>query len=189
MCKYCLMYFPKHWHSPHNHSTITHKNINTNFPISGEPVESQASLICPKFFFFFFATPAAYLHQLMATSSSTASQATARGFFTPVPQRGLLKHPFFLCCFLGPHLWHMDMDVPRLAAESKLQPPTYATAIAIQMPSCVFELHHSLPQRRILNPLREARDRTRIFVDTSWARYCWATTGTSLKHLFFSFFF
>ena len=32
----------------------------------------------------------------------------------------------------------------------------------------------------ILNPLIEARDPTRILMDTSWFRYCWATTGTPI---------
>ena len=45
-------------------------------------------------------------------------------------------------------------------------------------PSC--ELYHSSWQPQILNPLREARDQTQDFIDTSWVRYCWATTGNAL---------
>ena len=40
---------------------------------------------------------------------------------------------------------------------------------------------HLLPtplQRWILNSLSKARDRTRIIMDTSHVRYCWATAGT-----------
>ena len=56
--------------------------------------------------------------------------------------------------FLGPHLQHME--VPRLGAESELQLLVYTTA----MPdlSRVCDLHHCSRQRRILNPLNEARD-------------------------------
>ena len=45
-------------------------------------------------------------------------------------------------------------------------------------PSCVCNLHHSLWQCWILNPLSEARDRTCIFMDTSQIHYRWTTTGT-----------
>ena len=44
--------------------------------------------------------------------------------------------------------------------------------------SCIFHLHHSSQQHWILNPVSEARDRTRILMDTSWFCYHWATTGT-----------
>ena len=37
---------------------------------------------------------------------------------------------FVLFAFLGPHLWHME--VPRLGIQSKLQPPAYTTATAMQ---------------------------------------------------------
>ena len=59
------------------------------------------------------------------------------------------------------------MEVPRLGFESELQLPAYATAIATQDPSHVFDLHHSSWQRRILNPLSEARDWTLNLMDTS----------------------
>ena len=36
----------------------------------------------------------------------------------------------FLFCFLGLHLWHME--VPRLGTESELQLQAYATATAMQ---------------------------------------------------------
>ena len=64
---------------------------------------------------------------------------------------------FFL--FLGPHLWHMEL--PRLGVEPELQLPTYPTATATQDPSHICDLHNSSWQRRILNPLSKARDRTR----------------------------
>ena len=40
-----------------------------------------------------------------------------------------------------------------------------ATATATLDPSRICDLHRSLRQRRILNPLREARDQTRILTD------------------------
>ena len=39
---------------------------------------------------------------------------------------------------------------------------SYTTATAMPDPSCVCDLHHSSRQCWILNPLSEARDRTRI---------------------------
>ena len=34
---------------------------------------------------------------------------------------------------------------------------------------------------RSFNPVSEARDQTHILMDTSWARYCWAAMGTSMR--------
>ena len=51
--------------------------------------------------------------------------------------------------------------------ESELQLLAYAIATAIPDPSCVYNIHHSSQQHRILNPLSEARDRTHILMDTS----------------------
>ena len=73
---------------------------------------------------------------------------------------------FYFSCFLGPHPRHME--VPRLGVESELHLPAYTTATATQDPNCIFDLHHSSRQHRILNPLSEARGRTRILTDTSW---------------------
>ena len=66
--------------------------------------------------------------------------------------------PFFLFFFLGLHSWHME--VPRLGVESELLLLAYARTIAMWDLSHVCDLHHSLQQCRILNPLNEARDRT-----------------------------
>ena len=59
------------------------------------------------------------------------------------------------------------MEVPRLGVKSQLQLLTYTTAIATWDPSRICDLHHSLWQHQILNPLSEARDQTRILMDTS----------------------
>ena len=47
--------------------------------------------------------------------------------------------------------------------------------------SHVCDLHHSSRQRRILNPLSEARDRIHILMDTSWVRYLLSHDGNSAK--------
>ena len=59
------------------------------------------------------------------------------------------------------------MEVPRLEVELELQLPAYTTAMATWDLNQVFELHLNSRQRWILNPLNEARDGTRILMDTS----------------------
>ena len=59
------------------------------------------------------------------------------------------------------------MWVIRLGFASQLQPLVYTTATAMQDPSRVCDLHHSSQKRWILNPLSEARDRTRVLMGTS----------------------
>ena len=59
------------------------------------------------------------------------------------------------------------MEVPRLGVKLELLLPACATATATPDLSHICNLHHSSQQRRILNPLSEARDRTCILMDTS----------------------
>jgi len=54
------------------------------------------------------------------------------------------------------------MDVPRLRVELELQLLADTTATAMPGPSYICELHHSLQQHWILNPLRKARGRIHI---------------------------
>ena len=77
---------------------------------------------------------------------------------------------FFSFFFLGPHPQHTE--VPRLGVESDLQLLAYATATATPDPNLVCDLHGSLRQRSILNPLSKAGDRTQVLVDTSGVHYC-----------------
>ena len=65
------------------------------------------------------------------------------------------------------------MEVPRLGIELELQLPasTTATATATGDPDCVCDLPRSSGQRRVLNPLSEARDRACVLKDASWLRY------------------
>ena len=60
------------------------------------------------------------------------------------------------------------MEIPRLGVKLKPQLLAYATATATLDPSRIFNLDlcHRLQQHWILNPLNEARDRTRILMDT-----------------------
>ena len=55
----------------------------------------------------------------------------------------------FLNAFFRAALQHME--VPRLTVELELQLPGYATATAMQDPSCVSALQHSSQQCRILS--------------------------------------
>ena len=66
---------------------------------------------------------------------------------------------FFLKIFLGLYfLGHTE--VPRLGVEWELQLPAYTTVTAKWDLSHVCVLYHSSRQRRILNSLSKARDRT-----------------------------
>ena len=93
---------------------------------------------------------------------------------------------FFFFCFLGLHLWHIE--VPRLGVESELQlwasTTATATATAVQDPSHTCDLHHSSLQHQIPYPLSEGGDRTHIFMDTSWICFHCTTTGTPLCSFF-----
>ena len=72
----------------------------------------------------------------------------------------ILPPPFFFRA----HLWHMD--VPGLGVEPELQLPAYATATATLDLGRICDLHCSLSQSQILNPLGKARDGICILMDT-----------------------
>ena len=59
------------------------------------------------------------------------------------------------------------MEVPRPWTESELQLPAYTIATASCGLSHICKLHHSSQLCWILNPLSEARDGTRILMDSS----------------------
>jgi len=50
------------------------------------------------------------------------------------------------------------MEIPGLGVESELQLPAYTTVTATSDQSHICDLHHSLWQRWVLNPLSEAKD-------------------------------
>ena len=74
-------------------------------------------------------------------------------------------HSHFLSFFGG-----RDMEVSRLGVKLDLQLLAYttATATATRDLSHICNLHHSSQQHQILNPPREAGDRTRNPMVPSW---------------------
>ena len=95
------------------------------------------------------------------------------GFRNVCRKLPLLNSKYNCFFFLGLYPWHVE--VPGLGVKSELQPMAYTTAMAMPDPSHICDLHCGLLQRWILSPLNEARDRTHILMDTSWAREPWAT--------------
>ena len=71
----------------------------------------------------------------------------------------------YLFLFLGPHLQHMA--APRLGVEWELQLLAYAASATSDL-TRICDLHHSVGQQQIFNPLIEAWDHTCILTDTSW---------------------
>ena len=70
------------------------------------------------------------------------------------------------------------MEAPRLGIELELQLPAYTTAIAVRDLSQLCDLHHSSWQLQILDPLSEARERTRNLMVPSRVCFHCATSGT-----------
>ena len=66
------------------------------------------------------------------------------------------------------------MEVPGLWVELELQLLAYVAATTMPDLSCVFNLHRSSWQHRILKPLSEAKDQTLVLRDTS--RVCYRCT-------------
>ena len=112
-----------------------------------------------------FLTTVCYQNQEMDGSSTLLTKPQNLSHFA-----SLRMHSFLILIFglLGLH--PQQMEVPRLGAKSELQLPAYTTATTPPDPSHVCDLHHNSWQRQILNLLSEARDRTRILMDTSWIR-------------------
>ena len=71
------------------------------------------------------------------------------------------------------------MEVPRLRVELELQLPTYTTAteLGIQASSATYTTAHG-NTRSLTHSLSEARDQTRILMDTSLIRFCCTMMGT-----------
>ena len=67
---------------------------------------------------------------------------------------------------------------------SELQLSAYTTAATTSDLSHTRNLHHSSWQHQILNPLREARDRTRNLLVPSQICFCCAMTGTPGSRFF-----
>ena len=89
--------------------------------------------------------------------------------YTYIPWGGtrtLFYHCTFVSFpFLGPHL--QCMEVSRIAVVLEQQLLAYTTAMTTPDLSRICDLHHSLKQCWILNPLNRARDQICILMDTS----------------------
>ena len=82
----------------------------------------------------------------------------------------LVSGIYLLFIYLGLHLW--QMEVPRLGVKLELQLPAYAIATATPDLSLICNLHHSLWQCWILNPLSGAGDWTLILTDIVSFCFC-----------------
>ena len=82
---------------------------------------------------------------------------------------------FIFFAFVGLHQGHME--VPRLRVKSERQLPACTTATARWDLSHVCDLHQSSWQRRILDTLSKARDRTSILAVAGWVQFLCATMG------------
>ena len=69
---------------------------------------------------------------------------------------------YYYYCFLGPQSWHMEVR-----GRIQVQLPADTTGEATWDPSHICGLHYSSWQCRILNSLREGRDRTHNLMDSS----------------------
>ena len=94
--------------------------------------------------------------------SGLSTPSTTSHFWVYEPFAGLTFFLFF--SFFWLHLQHME--VPRLGVKLELQLLAYTPTTAMWDLSCVWDLHHSSRQCRILNPLSKARDRTCILMGT-----------------------
>ena len=64
------------------------------------------------------------------------------------------------------------MEVPRLGVELELQLQAYTPATATPDLSRICGLYPSSQQHRILDPLSEAREGTRVLMDASQICFC-----------------
>ena len=148
---------------------------------SHRPQEAKHSLSSSMFrshLFFILSAISLSSWPLLAKNFTRYSSQDTRPERANQPGRGLTRNVSFFLLFLGLHLKYME--APRLGVESEMWPPAYTTATAMQDPSLICHLHHSSRQRRILNPLSEARDRTCKLMIPSQIRFHRATTGTPL---------
>ena len=82
----------------------------------------------------------------------------------------LPKFRYFILLYFLPFRAAWPVEVPRLGVTWELKLLACATAAATRHPSDVCDLHHRSRQRRILNPLSEARDQIHSLVGTRRVR-------------------
>ena len=114
-------------------------------------------------------------------------EKTARNILKICRIIGIFSFLFFSLLFRAA-LTHME--VPGLGVKLEMQLLAYTAAIATQDPRHTCDPHRSSWQLRVLNTLSEARDWTRILVDTSRIHFFCATVGSPYLLLYtFLYFF
>ena len=83
---------------------------------------------------------------------------------------------FFFFCFV--RAAPVAYGISQAGVKSELQLPAYTTATAMLGLSCICNLYHSSQQCQILNPLSEARDRTRNLMVPNQIHFRHAMMGT-----------
>ena len=90
-------------------------------------------------------------------------------FLPPPPTpKTPVSHQAWRFFFLFFFFFFLFIAAPSAYGGSQARGRVRATATATPDPSRVYDLHHSSEQLQILNSLSEARDRTHIFMDSSW---------------------
>ena len=122
-------------------------------------------------------------HQERPAIKPESSWLLAR-FVSGEPQQKLLLLIFLILifCFLGPYLWHME--VPRLGVKLELQLRAYTAATATRDWSRVFNLHYSLRQCWIPDPLSASSWILVGFVSPPLQRELQGRTVTAEQKLF-----
>ena len=119
----------------------------------------------------------------LETQASTLKPDPGRGWTLLSWQKRSPPSLFFFCFFVF-CFWQRVAPEAYGSSQARGLEQLPATATATWDLSHICDLHHSSWQPLILNPLSQARDRTRILMDTSWVCYHRAMTGTPKSALF-----
>ena len=133
----------------------TYNKTNTWVPVSCSPIASSflLSSIFLKFFFYFnfFIFKSFIVVDLQCCDNFCCTTEWFSYTYTHI-------HSFSFSLLFG--AVHAAYGISQARVELELQLLAYPTAAAIQDPSHIWDLYHSLQQCRILDPLSEARDQT-----------------------------
>ena len=125
------------------------------------------------------------------SKDGSASSWVLVRFVTTESQWGLLLY-FILCIYVCTYFFCvcLFMAIPVAYGGSQARGWTWALAAGLHLShsnsrsNCVCDPHHSSWQCLIPNPLRQARNRTCILLDTSQISFCWATMATPFMYVF-----
>ena len=140
------------------------------------PAHSSESQVLASFYWFMLPPPKSASRVLPCMPGSAPWAPISVPLMGSLCSGGVSFGSFYSFVFFGPYPQHMG--VPRLGVESESKLLAYTTATATPDLSHVCNLYHSSWQCQIPNPLSEARDQTRILMDTSQVAYHRATVGT-----------